>query len=202
MMNGFNLINGFNRLTVQAFQKNIRRDIATNIFLNFKTTPCLLAEPLKKKKKVDPAVLKAREDRKKKKLEKQIRRLEKNARQVKPLEECEIPLSLLDEKKFRVRSLPQISSDVQENRAILEKQWAAYKKNQRLDDIQMLDRILFAQQRALDELRNESEELYQEAMQIDFQLLPFKREGPMETPPIKNYDSPDGDYVDISKKWE
>jgi large subunit ribosomal protein L40 len=57
------------------------------------------AEPLKKKKKVDPAVLKAREDRKKKKLEKQIRRLEKNARQVKPLEECEIPLSLLDEKK-------------------------------------------------------------------------------------------------------
>jgi large subunit ribosomal protein L40 len=68
--------------------------------------------------------------------------------------------------RFRVRSLPQISSDVQENRAILEKQWAAYKKNQRLDAIQMLDRISFAQQRALDELRNESEELYQEAMQV------------------------------------
>lgn len=57
------------------------------------------AEPLKKKKRVDPQVVKAREDRRRKKLEKQIRRLERNARQLKPIDELEIPLNLIDERK-------------------------------------------------------------------------------------------------------
>lgn len=59
----------------------------------------LYAEPLKKKKKMDPAIIKAREDRKRKKLEKLIRRLEKNARTLKPIDELEVPLNLLDEKE-------------------------------------------------------------------------------------------------------
>lgn len=61
-------------------------------------SPVLCAEPLKKKKKLDPQIIKQREDRKKKKIEKQIRRLEKNARQLKPVEELEVPLELIDEK--------------------------------------------------------------------------------------------------------
>lgn len=67
--------------------------------LNFKFTPVLFAEPLKKKRKIDPAVVKAREERRRKKLEKQIKRLEKNARQLKPIDELEIPLTLIDEKE-------------------------------------------------------------------------------------------------------
>ncbi len=55
------------------------------------------AEPMKKKKKMDPAVIKAREERKRKKLEKHIRRLEKNQSQLKPIDECEIPVCILDE---------------------------------------------------------------------------------------------------------
>lgn len=47
---------------------------------------------------MDPAVIKAREDRRRKKIEKQIRRLEKNARQLKPIDELEVPLTLTDEK--------------------------------------------------------------------------------------------------------
>lgn len=35
----------------------------------------------------------------------------------------------------------------------------------------MLDRIAFSQQRALDELRKESEDLYQEAIQVNFQFI-------------------------------
>lgn len=61
-------------------------------------SPVLCAEPLKKKKKIDPAVIKARDDRRKKKIEKQIRRLEKNARQLKAIDELEVPLVLIDEK--------------------------------------------------------------------------------------------------------
>lgn len=63
------------------------------------STPVLCAEPLKKKRKLDPQIVKQREDRKKKKLEKQIRRLERNARQLKPVEELEVPFHLVDEQK-------------------------------------------------------------------------------------------------------
>lgn len=43
-------------------------------------------------------MIKAREERRRKKLEKQIRRLEKNARQLKPIDEMEVPLVLIDER--------------------------------------------------------------------------------------------------------
>lgn len=45
---------------------------------------------------MDPAVIKTRDERRKRKLEKQIRRLEKNARQLKPIDECEVPLCLTE----------------------------------------------------------------------------------------------------------
>lgn len=55
---------------------------------------------------------------------------------------------------------------VAEERILLEKKWSLYKLNQHLADIQMLDKLMFSQQKALDELRNESEELYQAAIQV------------------------------------
>lgn len=59
----------------------------------------LSAEPLRKKKKMDPAILRQREERKKRKIEKQIRRLEKNSSQLKNLEEVEVPYQLVEEKQ-------------------------------------------------------------------------------------------------------
>lgn len=47
-----------------------------------------------------------------------------------------------------------------------------------------------SQEKALDELRAESEELYQAAIQPDELLLPITIKGPAYTPPIKNYDVP------------
>ncbi|XP_056637555.1 39S ribosomal protein L40, mitochondrial [Diorhabda sublineata] len=194
-----NLIFTFSRLTCKI--PTVARTISTNSQLLFKCTPILLAEPLKKKKKLDPAIIKAREERKKRKIEKQIRRLEKNARQLKPIEECEVPLEILDTLSTRKRYLAPPSPEILEKRALLLKKWCHYKREQHLADMQMLDRIAYSQQKALDELRKESEELYQEAVQSDFQLLPFVCQGPVETPPIKHYNSPDGDYQDVSKKW-
>ncbi|KAL1501064.1 hypothetical protein ABEB36_006462 [Hypothenemus hampei] len=176
------------------------RHISTDQCLLFRATPCLMAEPLKKKRKLDPAVIRAREERKKKRLEKQIRRLEKNARQMKPIGECEVPLTLLDEKLDRQRNI-LISAEVLEKRALLEKKWANFKRLQLLSDLQMIDRIIYTQQKALDELKNESEELYQEAIQMDFHMIPFKTMGPVETRSIENYDALDGEYQDVSKKW-
>lgn len=177
------------------------RSISTGTNNLFRATPILCAEPLKKKKKVDPQVIRAREERRRKKLEKQIRRLEKNARQLKPIDELEVPLVLIDEKDKRTRNV-NIATDVLEKRAILEKIWARYQHEQKLHQYKTVDRILMSQEKALQELRFESEQLYQEAVQPDPKLLPFYAKGPVVTPPVEHYDSPDGDYIDISKKWE
>jgi large subunit ribosomal protein L40 len=53
-----------------------------------------------------------------------------------------------------------------EERALLYKEWARYKRKQNVNNMQMIDRLVFAQQKALDELRQESEELYQAAIQV------------------------------------
>lgn len=47
-----------------------------------------------------------------------------------------------------------------------------------------------SQQKALNELRMESEELYQAAIQPDELLLPITIQGPSYTPPIPNYRTP------------
>lgn len=98
--------------------------------------------------------------------------------------------------------MANVTEAVLEQRALLEKRWTRHKMQEKLSDYQMVDKLLLSQQKALQELRYESEELYQEAIQPDLQLLPFKAIGPVSTPPIENYDSPDGEYLNVSKKWD
>lgn len=167
-----------------------------------KVTPVLCAEPLKKKKKIDPAVLKMREDRKKRRIEKQIRKLEQVGQKLKPIEELEVPPKLIQEKILRSRTLPTLSSEEDDYRAAILKEWTRYKYEQHLHEVQMIDRLLTAQMKALNELRDESEELYLEALQPDPTLIPFKTIGPVHTPPIENYDRPDGEYIDVTRKWD
>jgi len=53
-----------------------------------------------------------------------------------------------------------------ESRILLKKDWNRYKSQQHLANIQAIDSIFYSQQKALDELRAESEDLYQEAIQV------------------------------------
>lgn len=62
--------------------------------------------------------------------------------------------------------------------------------------------MVSAQTKALDELRFESEELYQQAIQHDIELIPIHINGPLSTPKIENYPFIDGDYVDVTKIYE
>lgn len=89
-----------------------------------------------------------------------------------------------------------------ERRYQLQKTWTVYKHEQKVADFQIIDRLVQSQMKALEELRRESEELYQEAIKPDDGLLPFKAKGPVSTPPIKGYESPDGDYIVDVKKWD
>ena len=54
---------------------------------------------MKKKRRLDPAILRRRVERKKKKIEKAIKRLEKMRKTLKPVLEMEIPQVLYDQKK-------------------------------------------------------------------------------------------------------
>lgn len=103
---------------------------------------------------------------------------------------------------MRTRPKVELSNEVLENRKLLEKQWAKFRMTEKLADYQLIDKLVQSQQKALAELKFESEELYREAIQSDLKLLPFSCNGPVSTPAIENYESPDGEYIDVSKKWE
>jgi large subunit ribosomal protein L40 len=104
---------------------------------------------------------------------------------------------------FRIRERKiEISPAVVEKRLGLQKQWSKFRMEEKLMDFQLVDKLTMAQNKALQELRLESEELYLEAIQVDINLLPFQTKGPVSTPPIDSYESPDGEYIDISKTWD
>lgn len=90
----------------------------------------------------------------------------------------------------RARPPLKLSEEQKEYRALLQKDWARYQRQQHLELHRMCLRIQQSQEKALNELRAESEELYQAAIQVDEFLLPITIKGPAYTPPIKNYDVP------------
>lgn len=83
-----------------------------------------------------------------------------------------------------------MSEEQQEYRALLQKDWARYQRLQHIELHRTCMQIQRSQQTALAELRKESEELYQAAIQPDEILLPITLKGPVDTPPIKNYETP------------
>ena len=194
------------RLTVGVVKQTVSgqscRGIALNGPLFIHPTQCLYKEPLKKKRKQDPAQLRAKEERKKRKIEKEIKRLQRFTQTLKPIEEMQLPLQVQDQRELRERPQPVISPEEEERRVLLLKKWSVYRRNQYMADLQMLDRVQYSQQLALDKLREESEELYQAAISVDEALIPIIIKGPTLTPPVKDYESPDGEYTNSSFKWE
>ncbi|XP_025011295.1 39S ribosomal protein L40, mitochondrial isoform X1 [Gallus gallus] len=152
------------------------------------------AQP-KKKKKVDPKREQAQKDRVKKK----IKKLEKAAPELIPIEDFETPLKFSDSN--RVRSLPPLSFEETERRVLLMKKWSLYKQQQDKAEKEAIQSLVEAQQEALKELRLESEELYQAAVRRDEELFPFERDGPNYTPPLPGYDPPEGKCIDITKVY-
>ena len=66
----------------------------------------------------------------------------------------------------RVRKLAPQSFEESEGRALLLKQWSRYKLREHAHEMNAIHTAMLAQQVALQELRNESEELYQQAIQV------------------------------------
>ncbi|XP_030273442.1 large ribosomal subunit protein mL40 [Sparus aurata] len=162
--------------------------------MTLKTSAPLRAEP-KKKKKVDPR----REQLARERLRKKLKRLEKVPPEFIPIEDFITPAKCLDE--TRERSAPKLSFEESERRAMMLKEWCRYKQDQHMAEMEAVELALEAQREALEELKLESEELYQAALKPDPLLFPFTHEGPTHTPPITQYEAPDGKYTDITKVY-
>jgi len=126
----------------------------------------------------------------------------KVSKSLKPIDEVQLMALLSNELNIRKRSVVTHNIDKLEDRIIVSKMWAKHKHDEHFFNLQVISDLEYSQQRALNELREVSEELYQAAIEIDESVLPYNFTGPVETPPIENYQSPDGEYIDISKKWE
>ncbi|KAK5909660.1 hypothetical protein CesoFtcFv8_003569 [Champsocephalus esox] len=162
--------------------------------MTLKTSASLRAEP-KKKKKVSPMSEQLQRDR----LKKRVRRLEKVPPELIPVEDLVTPVSCLDE--TRERSAVNLLFEESERRASLLKEWCRYKQEQNMAEMQAVELALKAQAEALEELKLESEELYHASLKPDTLLFPFTHEGPVHTPPIKEYEAPDGKYNNITKVY-
>lgn len=68
--------------------------------------------------------------------------------------------------RIRKRNLPTLSEEELDSRATLLKEWTRFRHQQALADLKTIDRLAHTQTKALDELRLESEELYQKAIQV------------------------------------
>merc|ERR1719239_1809595 len=154
----------------------------------------------KKKSRRDPVKDKIKDDRRMKRLTKALRKMEKKDRQPKPIIEMEVPNVLYSQAKQRTRDL-DVPEQVREERHYFMKEWCQYTAERHRDEIYSLDRKLIAQQEALDQLRQESMELYLEACQIDPDLVPFTAKGPTLTPPIKDYIQ-DGEFKDVTREYK
>ena len=130
--------------------------------------------------------MKAKEERRRKRLAKALRKMEKKERLPKPLIECEVPIQLHKERAERLRTV-SVSAQEEEARVLHMKDWTRHLYVRNHNEIWEQDRILISQQKALDELKEESVALYDAAIQFDQDLVPINFKGPVATPPIKDY---------------
>ncbi|XP_052253927.1 39S ribosomal protein L40, mitochondrial-like isoform X5 [Dreissena polymorpha] len=143
--------------------------------------------------------------RRKKRLEKELKRLSKsNMRDLRPIEELEITPQLRKDliSRRRSRQVEPISPEQQEQQILFFKEWTRYKWKEVLGECELLHRVEKAQVFALSKLRQESEELYKQAVKLDPALMNHAVAGPLHTPPIAGYMAEDGKWIDHTDYFE
>ncbi|XP_028905049.1 39S ribosomal protein L40, mitochondrial [Ornithorhynchus anatinus] len=155
----------------------------------------LRAEPMKKKKRVDPKKDQAVRDR----LKKKLRRMERAAQELVPIEDFITPVRYTD--GDRKRAAVTLSEEEEERRAHLMKLWAAYKQKEHEAERATVRALLASQEEALRELLLEAPALHRAALARDPHLFPFDREGPRHSPPIPGYEAPEGKYKDVTRVY-
>uniref|UniRef100_A0A8R1HH00 Large ribosomal subunit protein mL40 n=1 Tax=Caenorhabditis japonica TaxID=281687 RepID=A0A8R1HH00_CAEJA len=165
------------------------------------TLPVASSVFMKRQKKIDPEVAKQREARRRKRLEKEIRHMQKHSKKPKPVDE--LTLDVKSAKNIEERRRPPIELTIEQidERAIALKDYTKSRGALQREDDAWIRGVLTSQRKALEELKKVSPELYEAAVQPATADLPLIMHGPSLTPPIKNYEAPDGDYIDTTRVW-
>ena len=71
-----------------------------------------------------------------------------------------------DDCRMRTRKNPAFTEEQKEEAILLIKEWTRNRYEQHYQELIMMNRIFAAQEKALQKLREESEELYQQAIQV------------------------------------
>lgn len=170
---------------------------------NIYTSNILNAEPPKKKRRLDPAVLKTRVERKIRKHEREIARLENEPRQLIPILEYQLNNSEIKELKSRPgRSLEEAGLNESTLKAA-RKLWTFYRTEQSRLEWSSIRRIEKAQTHALETLKELDEDLYKRTVAVDdYTLIPHVSSHiRKETPANPQYKPPDGYIKNITKEW-
>ncbi|CAI2349087.1 unnamed protein product [Caenorhabditis sp. 36 PRJEB53466] len=165
------------------------------------TIPAASSVFMKRQKKIDPEVAKQRETRRRKRLEKEIRQMQKHSKKPKPVDE--LTLDVKSAKNIHERRRPPVEIGVEliDERAIALKEYTRSRDALQRQDDAWIRAVIDSQRKALAELKKLSPELYEAAVQPAHGDLPLVYQGPSLTPPIKNYEAPDGDYIDTTRNW-
>lgn len=83
---------------------------------------------------------------------------------------CDKFNSCIENSRKRKRPVVKLTEEEIESRELLLKEWTRYKKQEYISNVNQIDRIMAAQRRALDMLYEESEELYNEAIMVNFNI--------------------------------
>jgi len=208
MMNQFAMKSSFGQAATR-----LRSAAASVISTNgFHTTAVTRGEPTKARKRIDPQVLMLRERRKTKRIEKEIRRMERFGRKLKPIEEHEPERRVVKEaaQRKRVEAKTTATSPTKgagaeqesDDAFFLRREWTNYINQQHNAQMEQIRLALRSQDKALKELKKDNVDLYNKAVQLDAKLIPFVREGPVFTPANKNYEPPEGDYQDVTYMYD
>ncbi|KAH9403952.1 39S ribosomal protein L40, mitochondrial [Tyrophagus putrescentiae] len=164
------------------------------------TSPAF-AEPLRKKKAIDPSTTKKQYERKVRRLEKEINKLESIDPKLKPILELQLPPQVKKELDARKRS--EVDKNIHSLLNAYLKVWSIYKTIETKSELYHIANAARAQEGALNVLKRDYPKLYTAAIQIDPSLLPYTvLNVKKDTPPADSYTCPDGKEVDITKEWK
>lgn len=167
------------------------------------TTSPLFAEPPRKKRRIDPAVFKVRTERKIKKVEREINKLESEPRQAAPILEYQLTNSDIRDLKSRPQHKMEDFALTQGALRAARRLWTFYRHEQSAMERRSIARIEAAQTRALAQLESLDIDLYRETVAVDDTVLIPYRSSHMrrETAPNPDYTPPDGVVKDVTKDW-
>uniref|UniRef100_A0A1I7UJZ9 Large ribosomal subunit protein mL40 n=1 Tax=Caenorhabditis tropicalis TaxID=1561998 RepID=A0A1I7UJZ9_9PELO len=165
------------------------------------TLPVASSVFMKRQKKIDPEVAKQREARRRKRLEKEIRQMQKHSKKPKPVDELTLDVKSAKNIEERRRPNTELTLEIIDERATALKDYTRSRIALQREDDAWIRGAIESQRKALAELKKLSPELYTSAIQPAPNDLPLTIHGPSLTPPIKKYEAPDGDYIDTTRNW-